>query len=187
MNIKKLILFITIITLSLGLIACSSVKSKLMKARESALNGEISNDNKIGNARIKKIIECLESNDKKGLKKMFFPKALKEAKDIDGGIDYIMEFYKGKMKSSDEGTIVTEDSVEDGEKKSELDCRYIVTTDKDTYIVFFIEKTVDTKNADNVGLYMLQIIKESDREKEFDGGGKKTRCAGIYRPATVKK
>ncbi|MCB2343279.1 DUF5104 domain-containing protein [Clostridium estertheticum] len=187
MNIKRLILFITIITLSLGLTACSSVKSKLMKARESALNADISNDNKIGNARIEKIIECLESNDKKGLKKMFSPKALKEAKDIDGGIDYIMAFYKGKMKSRDKGTIPTDDSVEDGERKSELDCEYVVTTDKDTYDVFFIDQTVDTKNPDNVGISMLQIIKEKDRDKEFDWGTGKSKCAGIYRPATVKK
>ncbi|MCB2362134.1 DUF5104 domain-containing protein [Clostridium estertheticum] len=187
MNIKRIILFITIIILSLGLTACSSVKSKLMKARESALNGEISNDNKIGNARIKKIIECLESNDKKGLKKMFFPKALKEAKDIDGGIDYVMEFYKGKMKSRDEGTIPTKDHNEDGERKSELDCKYTVTTDKDTYIVFFKDQTVDTKNPDNVGISMLQIIKESDRKKYFDWGEGKSKCAGIYRPDTVKK
>ncbi|MBU3075524.1 DUF5104 domain-containing protein [Clostridium estertheticum] len=187
MNIKRLMLFIIIITLSLGLIACSSVKSNLMKARESALNADISNDNKIGNARIKKIIECLESNDKKGLKKIFSPKALKEAKDIDGGIDYIMAFYKGKMKSRDEGTIPTKDLVEDGERKSELDCKYVVTTNKDRYIVFFIDQTVDTKNPDNVGIFMLQIIKESDRDKvKFDFGGK-SKCAGIYRPATVKK
>ena len=33
---------------------------------------------------------------------------------------------------------------------------------------------------------MLQVIKESDREKEFDGGGDKTRCAGIYHPDTAE-
>ena len=65
-------------------------------------------------------------------------------------------------------------------------CIYIVTMDEDTYIVFFIDQIVDTKNPDNVGIYMLQVIKESDREKEFDGGGDKTRCAGIYHPDTAE-
>ncbi|EPR11484.1 hypothetical protein L323_11790 [Ruminiclostridium papyrosolvens C7] len=48
--------------------------------------------------------------------------------------------------------------------------------------MFFIDQIVDRKSTDNIGLYMLQIIKESDKKKEFDGGGEKTRCAGIYRP-----
>ena len=183
MDTKRLILFIIIIALSLGLLSCSSSKS-MLKKRLSDLNA--SNDNKIADIRFQNIIEALENKDKEALKKMFAPNALKEAKDIDGGIDYIMEFYKGKMKSRDNGTIPSKGLVEDGQKKSELDCEYIVTTDKDTYIVFFIDQIVDTKNPDNVGLYMLQIIKESDEDKEFDWGGDKTKCAGIYRPDATK-
>jgi len=182
MNIKRLILFIIISALSLGLLSCSSSKS-MIKERLSELN--TNDDNKIADIRFQKIIEALENKDKEALKKMFSSKALKEAKDIDGGIDYIMEFYKGNMKSK-EGTIPRKDSINNGEKKSELDCMYIVTTDEDTYIVFFIDQILDSKNPDNVGIYMLQIIKKSDREKEFDGGGDKTKCAGIYRPDTEK-
>ncbi|MBU3075522.1 DUF5104 domain-containing protein [Clostridium estertheticum] len=184
MNIKRLILCIIIITTSLGLIACSSLKSKIVKGGESALN--VKSDKEIANTRFQKIIECLEKNDKKGLKKMFSPKALKEAKDIDGGIDYIRGFYKGKIKSKDVALAVS-DHKDNGEKTSELQAYYTVTTDKDTYTVFFIDQTVDIKNPDNVGLNMLQIIKASDDDKEFDWGGDKTKCAGIYRPATVKK
>lgn len=182
MNIKRLLLFITSITLSLGLLSCSTSRS-VPNARESELNAR--DDNTIADVRFQNIIEALEKNDKEGLKKMFSPIALKEAKDIDVGIDYIMEFYKGKIKSKD-GTIPRKDSNNDGEKKSELDCMYIVTTDEDTYLVFFIDQIVDTKNPDNVGIYMLQIIKKSDRKNEFDWGGAKTKCAGIYRPDIVK-
>ncbi|APC40339.1 DUF5104 domain-containing protein [Clostridium estertheticum] len=184
MNIKRLILLITIITLSLGLIACNSIKSKIVKAGASALN--VKSDREIANTRFQNIIECLENNNKEGLKKMFSPKALKEAKDIDGGIDYIRSFYKGKIKSKDVALAVSENK-DNGEMTSDLKAFYTVTTDKDTYIVFFKDQTVDTKDPNNVGLSMLQIIKKSDREKEFDWGGDKTKCAGIYRPATAKK
>lgn len=133
-----------------------------------------------------KIIDVLDNNDKKGLKNMFSTNALKEANDIDGGIDYIMKFYKGKIISKDDGGgPVALDSKDDGERKSDLKCFYKVTTDEDKYIVFFIDQLVDTKNPDNVGLYMLQIIKESDRKNEFDWGGK-TKCAGIYRPTATE-
>ena len=171
MNIKKILLFTTIIGLSLGLSSCGSFSSRLIK-----------NDEKTADARFKNIIEAIEKKDKEGLKKMFSPSALNEAKDIDDGIEYIMKFYKGKMKSRDDGTVITSDSKNEGAKKSELRCGYTVTTDEDTYIVFFIDQIVNTKSTDDIGLYMLQIIKESDKKKEFDGGGEKTRCAGIYRP-----
>lgn len=174
MNIKKLLSFATIITLSLVLLSCSSFRSELFTR----------DDEKIADTRFQKIIEALDNKDKEGLKKMFSPSALKEAKDIDGGIDYIIEFYKGKIESK-EGSREGSGSNNHGEKTGGLKCFYRVTTDKDKYIIFFIDQLVDTKNPDNVGLYMLQIIKLSDREKEFDWG-EKTKCAGIYRPDTAK-
>lgn len=167
---KKLYLFTSAVILSLVLSSCG-FRSEIMSR----------DDEKIADTRFEKIIEAIKSKDKVGLKKMFSQNALKEAKDIDGGIDYLIKFYKGKLISKDsarEGS----DSNDFGERISELDCMYTVTTDADKYIVFFIDKLVDTKNPDNVGLYMLQIIKESDEDKEFDWGGDKTRCVGIYRP-----
>ncbi|WP_310939130.1 DUF5104 domain-containing protein [Clostridium sp. SHJSY1] len=129
--------------------------------------------------RLQKIIEYLESQNKERLRNLFSPNALKEAKDIDGDIDYIMNFYKGKFISK-EGSLESSDSKNEGVIKSELKGFYRVTTDKDKYIVFFIDQLSDTENQDNVGLYMLQIIKLEDREKYFDFG-EKTKCPGIYR------
>ncbi len=169
MKLKKLLLLTTIVGLSLGLSSCGSFSSRLTR-----------NDEKTADARFKNIIEAIEKRDKEGLKKMFSPSALKEAKDIDDGIEYIMKFYKGKLKSED-GTVVTSDFKEDGQTGSELQCYYKVKTDEEAYTVFFIDQIIDSKNSDNLGLYMLQIIKQADEEKEFDWGDK-TRCAGIYRP-----
>lgn len=184
MNIKRLILFITIMALSLGLLSCSSVRSSMLRERLSELNA--SNDNKIADTRFQNIIEALEDKDKEGLKKIFSPNALEEAKDIYGSIDYILKFYKGNLISKDDGDgPVALDSKDDGERTSELQCMYEVTTDEDKYIVFFIDQLVDTKNPDNIGLYMLQIIKDSNKEKEFDWGNK-TKCAGIYRSSTTE-
>ncbi|OOM11659.1 DUF5104 domain-containing protein [Clostridium saccharobutylicum] len=175
MNIKRLLIFITIITLSLNLISCRSILSTL----------GVKSDKEIAEARFQKIVECLEDNDKEGLKKIFSSNALKEAKDIDGSIDYISGFFKGKIQSKDVALEVS-DHKDNGKNTRELKAFYTVITDEGTYIVFFIDQLVDTKNPDNVGLYMLQIIKESDEEKEFDWGGDKTRCAGIYRPSIAK-
>lgn len=178
MNIKKLIIFITIIIFSLGLLSCNSARS-MANDRLAELNG--SNDDETADKCFQKIIESLENKDKEGMKNIFSKQALKEANDIDGGIDYIMDFYKGKIQSKKVALQVS-DKNDYGRKEKELRALYTVVTDEDTYIVFFINQMVDTKNSDNTGIYMLQIIKKSDREKEFDWGGDKTRCAGIYRP-----
>lgn len=176
MKIKK---FITIgIIMGLSLIITTGCLFKAGRV--------ISDDRIIANKRFNNIIKAIKNKDKDGLKEMFSTNALKEANDIDGGIDYIMDFYKGKIISKE----VACDSYETrryGEKTYELKSFYRVTTDKDTYIVFFIDQLADTKNNDNVGLYMLQIIHKSDRKKEFDWGGDKTRCAGIYRPSETEK
>ncbi len=40
---------------------------------------------------------------------------------------------------------------------------------------------VDTENPDNVGLYLLQIMKASEREEKYDWFGKQY-IAGIWQP-----
>ncbi len=175
MNIKRLLSFITVVVFSLGLTSCTTFKPKQLRQ----------NDEEIADARFQEIIEAIGKRDKEGLKKMFSVNALNKADNIDDGIEYITQFYKGEIKSKD-GTVVTSDSKDFGTRTKKLECNYTVVTDKDTYIVFFIDQVLDTKNPDNVGLYMLQIIKEADEEEEFDWGGEKTGCAGIYRPKNTE-
>lgn len=181
MNIKKLIIFITIIIFSLGLLSFNSSRS-MINDRVSELNG--SNDDETADKCFQKIIEALDNKDKEGLKKIFSPNALKEAKDIDTGIDYIMDFYKGKMKSN-RRTVVTSESKNYGEKKKELECSYKVATDVGNYSIHFVEKVIDTKNTDNVGVYTLDIMKEEEGD-EFFHWGNKEQGAGIYHQDTNK-
>lgn len=175
MNIKRLIIFITIMAFSLGLISCNSART-MVNDRLAELNG--SNDDETADKCFQRIIETLESKDKEGLKKIFSPNALKEAKDIDAGIDYIMNSYKGKIKSN-RRTVVTSESKDYGEKKKELKCSYKVTTDVGNYSIHFVEKVIDTKNPDNVGVYTLDIMKEEDGD-EFFHWGNKNQGAGVY-------
>ena len=182
MNGKRLLLFLIIGVISFSLSACGSSKSSATSGMPKL---STSNDDTIATTCFEKIIESLENKNKGELKEMFSPNALKEANDIDGNTEYIMNFYKGKIKSKISG-LQASDLNEHGSIKRELRCMYIVTTDVDKYIVFFIYEKEDTNNPDNVGLYMLQIIKESDKSKEFDWGGAKTKCVGIYRPNTIK-
>lgn len=166
----KILLIITIMALCFRLSSCSSFRAELF-AR---------NDKEIADMRFENIRKAIENNDKESLKNMFSPNVLKEANDIDDGIEYLMEFYQGEIKSI-ESSRQGSDSKENGDKKSELKCLYRVTTDEDEYIIFFIDELIDTKVPENVGLYMLQMIKLKDRDEQFDWGNK-IRCAGVYQP-----
>lgn len=163
------------IIFSISLLSCNSAKT-MINNRLSELNG--SNDDEIADARFQKIIEALENRNKEALKKLFSAEVLKEATDIDGGIDYIMDFYKGKMKSN-KRAVVTSESQNYGEKKKELECSYKVTTDVANFSIHFIEKVIDTKNPNNVGVCTLDIMREEDGDELFHWGNEKE-SVGIY-------
>lgn len=143
-------------------------------------------DEEISDECFNNIIKYIEDKNYQDLKQIFSPNILKESDNINNGIKYIMDFYKGKMKSRSEVTLSRSDFSEDGKQASELRCMYTVETNEDRYIIFFIKRIKDTKDSNNIGISMLQVIKESDKKNEFDAGGKKTRCAGIYIPDSEK-
>jgi len=176
MNKHILSLGLLFITIVLFLSSCSLCGSRTQM---------LSKDNDEGKAddRLKQIIEAIKSKDKDSLKTMFSKQALNEAEDIDVRMDYLFNFVKGNIESWK--TIVhgaTTESIDHGSIIKKSSSWYDVNTDKQKYLIFFLECTIDTDHPENVGVYMLQVIKAEDKETQFDGGGPKTRCAGIYHP-----
>lgn len=170
MHKLKLITSLLLMTLFIALTSCGSFRAEMMST----------DYDKIADTRFNEIIDALNSKDSEALKSVFSTNALKEAKDIDNGIEYLMDFYKGEIIDK-EVALDNEGANDYGKKTNTLRCLYTVTTNEDVYLVFFIDELVDTENPDNEGIYMLQIIKEADRSKYFDWGDK-TKCAGIYQP-----
>jgi len=167
---RKILSIITAILFALNLSACGSFRHEMMSTDFDT----------IANTRFEEIIDALNSKDSESLKGVFSTNALKEATDIDSGIEYLMGFYKGEI--IDKEVAIENDALNNyGKKTITLRCLYTVTTNEDVYLVFFIDELVDTENPDNEGVYMLQIIKEADRSKYFDWGYE-TKCTGIYLP-----
>ena len=55
-----------------------------------------------------------------------------------------------------------------------------------TLVKVQVQMNMGNADKDNVGLYMIQIIKDSDKDRQFDWGVV-YKCAGIYRPASADK
>ena len=147
-------------------------------------------DETIANARLEKIIEASKSKDKDTLKSLFSKKALNESDDFDGSMDELFYFFQGEVDSwkKSSGPTVFE-SNEKGHTTKEVSSYYYVNTDKQKYFFLIQDYPVDTDNPDNVGIYMLLVVKADDREKIYEDdqkilydGDKEISHAGIYIP-----
>jgi len=141
----------------------------------------IKNDKPVMDMRMQQMLETLENNDKYALKAMFSKKAIDEADDIDGGIDYLFDFFQGNVESCKSGGFGFESGYRNGGKIVLSKSRYTVTTDDDTYLFFILDYTEYETNPDNKGFYTLHVIKKAD-ETWFEYDWDNLEIAGIYRP-----
>ena len=98
-----------------------------------------------------------------------------EIENLDESIAYIMNCYKGELKSVDK-SLATDENFNGKNRKVTIKADYTVITDVETYNLFFIEIS-NTESPDENGLYMIWLSKESEKEKYQGNYG-----AGIYFP-----
>lgn len=146
---------ISAITLLFSFSGCSSYP------HQSWLDDD--NFDKIAEKRCADIVSALEKKDKEAIKSMFSKRALEEIDNIDEDITYAISYYKGELKSLD-GTISTDENLNRKNKKITIKADYTITTDVETYSLFFVEKS-NTENEDENGVYLFQFAKESEAEK----------------------
>lgn len=180
---NKLITSSILIFCMLFFSACS-----LGGSRIKMLNGN--RDDAKANERLEQVIEAVKNKDKVAIKSLFSKKALSEANDFDGSVDDLFEFIQGEVdtwKKSSGPTVF--ESNNQGSKKKKVDSYYYVNTDKQKYYFLLEDYPVDTNNPDNVGLYLLLVVKAENREKVYDhsqkilfDGDKELLRAGIYIP-----
>lgn len=167
---KKFIMLLLLISI-LFLSSCSFGGSKMMIFDDS---------DKKADDRMEQLLETIKNKDKDALKAMFSIQALNEANEFDGSMEYLFEFFQGRVDSWKRDRFTSETSSEYGKKSVMLVSWYTVTTDKDKYIFFVIDYTKDTINSDNAGLYTLRVIKAADEATQFSAW-QDMKVAGIYK------
>lgn len=163
-----LLAFLTVFLLS----SCSLGGNKMLISDDS---------DKKADARMEQILDTLKNKDKDSLKAIFSKKALSEADDFEGQIEYLFDFFQGSVKSLERTGFSSGGSIEDGKKSTMLRSWYTVTTNKNKYRFFVIDYSVDTINLDNAGLYTLRVIKAADEATQFTYW-QDMELAGIYKP-----
>lgn len=180
---RKIVISLILILSILLLSSCS-----IGGSRVQMLN--LDSDDTKANARLEQVIEAIKSKDKDALKSVFSKKALDEAVDFDSRMNDLFDFFQGEVNSWEKssGPKVFK-SNDHGHIKKEVSSYYYLNTNKQKYFFLLRDYPVDTDYPDNVGLYMLLVVKSEDREKIYDGknkilydGKKKLSHAGIYIP-----
>lgn len=167
---KKLIVLVFLISI-LFLSSCS-----LGGLRTGLLT--IESDGKRADTQLENIIEAIKNNDKNSLKTKFSESALKDSIDFDEKFDCLVDFIEGEIIMWEGLGSTVSDSISDGIKKKEVRSYYYVITNKQKYFFLLHDHPVDTENTENVGLYMLLVIKVEDEEYFWDNKNK-IECAGI--------
>ena len=141
----------------------------------------VSSEDKKADARIEQILSAIKDKDRKTIKALFSKQAVNESNDFDSGIEYLLSFFQGNVKSWKRDKWSSGESIEHGKKSVMLRSWYTVETDKDKYMFFIIDYTEDTINTDNAGLYTLRVIKAEDKDTQFTYW-QDMKLAGIYKP-----
>ena len=152
---KKIIYLMIILVLLLMLNSC-------MKG-EMSMHFFEDKDNRLADARMEQVFNCIKDHDDDALKKAFSQRALAETENINTEINNLFSFIQGDVISwsRDESPVVF-DNVEYGKKSKQLSGWYGLETTEQTYLIFLVDYPIDTMNVENEGLYSLMIIEAAD-------------------------
>ena len=152
------------------------------KSREQRLSEETAYEDAQMNAMNKKVVKCINEQDKEGLKKLFSKSAQKDIEDLDGKIDELFNVFDGKIiKSVRVNSKVTDGSVNVQPFSIIGKCTFSLNS-KRQYIGYIDFCDKDDNNKDNVGLYMIEVCTCSREElpEEFTWEGVNSGKPGIF-------
>jgi len=167
---KKTICVIGVFILMMGLSGCFFPGS-----RTEELNRDYVSDTEAMKKVEDTVIQALETKDEELLKSIFSEKALTKAGDMDKGIEYIFDLYKGDFVETTEENHSTDEHIEKDKSTKDIGAQCKITTTEGEYILSWVEWTIQEEDSSAVGVYNLQLQEENDM-RGF------RRIAGIHYP-----
>lgn len=111
------------------------------------------------------IIEAYEQQDSEKLKSLFSEESKKSIDNLDAEISAFFHYIDGNVKSF-EGDCASSSESNYGKRKTELTGMYLISTDKERYCMNFYMYSEDDENAQNVGIYKIEIALENEVSDE---------------------
>lgn len=112
---------------------------------------------KIAEDTADRIVDMINDRDASGLKSVFSEKAKENAKDIDGEIAELFEWFDGEITRIDKkyvqlGTLYTKDGVTNSVRVD----YHLYTTEKH-YVLYILHFTSDTADKSNEGVFSIKV------------------------------
>ena len=93
---------------------------------------------------------------------LYFPEeSKKNIENLDTEISAFFDYIEGSIQSF-EGDCASSSESNYGKRKTELDGMYLILTEKERYCMNFYMYSEDDENAQNVGIYKIEIALESE-------------------------
>lgn len=160
---RKFIITATIIMIMLLLPSCIGGSRAAMLSKD--------NDQKIIYARFEQIINTIENGDRDEMKALFSEYSQNEAEDIDGEIEQFLDLFPNGIDSWEYRAGQGSESIDHGDREKSATSTYYLVADDQLYILNIMERTVNTKDPEKVGLHSLIISKEANLKKRMHRAG----------------
>ena len=136
---KKVLLLFSVIII-LGLTGCSN----------KYFNDWFSSEQNETDKMCQQIIEACKQQDSEKLKSLFSEESKKNIENLDTEISAFFDYIASSSESNY------------GKRKTVLDGMYLILTEKERYCMNFYMYSEDDENAQNVGIYKIEIALESE-------------------------
>ena len=130
--------------------------------------GDSAYDDEVADTTSSQIADALSAKDKSRLKSLF-AKDVASVSNFDKEADCLLKHVEGNIVSRELWSAPTvREDIYAGSRTYEVWAGYRVSTEKQDYTVFFINRTSDTSNPDRgVGIRSLQVVDRENEERDF--------------------
>ena len=142
--------------------SCSPIKDKFSKFL-------MTSDDRIQINLLEQVLEAIENKDNDALKSLFSLEVLNKMENFQENANALFEFFEGEIisKKMSEGPTVF-DNMESNNHRKKISSYFFVQTDKQRYFILMDDVPTDTSSPNNVGLYLLLVVKAEYEEKIWD-------------------
>jgi len=172
---KKIRRLLPLITLMLLLTSCSMGDSNMRKMFFARNNKQIANE------QLEALLEAIQSKNAQAVKELFSDNAWAESGNMEKSILVLFDYFQGELVSYKSWAGPSVHATKNhGEYWKSYDCTYDFETTQDKYRLAMEIITVDTADADNIGIRSLYIIRfEDDTRPNFAYWGDGEHTPGI--------
>ena len=136
------------------------------------------NNNQIANEQLEALLEAIQSKNAQAVKELFSDNAWAESGNMEKSILVLFDYFQGELVSYKSWAGPSVHATKNhGEYWKSYDCTYDFETTQDKYRLAMEIITVDTTDADNIGIRSLYIIRfedDTDQNCAYRGDGEHT-------------